>query len=287
MPERNLVSWNSMIMGSFQSKLYEECFCRFREVLREGFIFPDQASFSSMLSACSKAGSLEVGKQVHGIGIKYGLKDLSYVNNSLIDMYIKCGFFCDAGKLFEMVAERDVISWNVMLMGLVWNKNFEEVCAVFQAMRREGVLPDEASYSTVLNASADFASLVLGAVIHAHIIKAGFTNTSHIQNSLIIMYAKCGSLPDACQVFEEIENRNTVCWCAMITSFQQHGCAAEAAETFEKMIGEGIKPNEITFVSVLPACAHAGCVTEGRAYFDSMAKMHDITPQTRALCLHC
>ncbi|KAF8401208.1 hypothetical protein HHK36_012137 [Tetracentron sinense] len=278
MPERNLVSWNSMIVGFSQNKFYDHAVWVFREVLLEKSFSPDQVTFSSALSACANMGGLDFGRQVHGVVVKHGLIPLAYVKNSLVDMYSKCGCFEDAVNLFRATTDRDAVTWNVMAMGSVQNDNFEEACNYFWVMRKEGILPDEASFSTVLHASASLAALDQGTLIHDQIIKTGFMRNICVASSLITMYAKCGSLAEAHRVFKEIEDRNVVCWTSMIAACQQHGCADQVIELFEEMLADGIKPDYITFVCVLSACSHTGSVEEGFGYFNSMTKVYKMNP---------
>lgn len=278
MPSRSMVSWNSMIVGFLKNKLYDRAIGFFREGLRETEVDPDQISFSSVLSGCAHTARFDFGKQVHGNIIKRGLITVLYVKNSLVDMYSKCRLFDDAMKLFYNIGDRDVVTWNVMIMGCVHNDNCEAACSYFQAMRREGLSPDEVSYSSALHASANLATLTEGTSIHAQILKTGFTKNACILSSMITMYGKCGNLFDACRVFEETEDPNVVSWTAMIAVYQQHGSANEAIELFEKMLKHGIVPEYITFVSVLSACSHTGQVEVGFKYFNSMANIHNIKP---------
>lgn len=278
MPERNLVSWNSMIVGFFHNNLYDRAVGVFKDVLREKTVIPNEVSVSSVLSACANMGGLNFGRQVHGVVVKFGLVPLTYVMNSLMDMYFKCRFFDEGVKLFQCVGDRDVVTWNVLVMGFVQNDKFEEACNYFWVMRREGILPDEASFSTVLHSSASLAALHQGTAIHDQIIKLGYVKNMCILGSLITMYAKCGSLVDAYQVFEGIEDHNVISWTAMISAYQLHGCANQVIELFEHMLSEGIEPSHVTFVCVLSACSHTGRVEEGLAHFNSMKKIHDMNP---------
>lgn len=107
-------------------------------------------TFSSVLGACAGVVDLNFGKQVHGNVVKIGLISLVYVNNSLVGMYCKCWLFDYATKLFYAAGDRNVVTWNVMIMGCIHNKNFEQACSFFHAMKREGILPDAASYSSPL-----------------------------------------------------------------------------------------------------------------------------------------
>ena len=278
MPHRNLVSWNSMIVGFLKNKLYDRAIGVFREVLRQTSLGPDQVSFSSVLSACAAVVDSDFGKQVHGNAVKRGLVALVYVKNSLVDMYCKCGLFDDANKLFYTDGDRDVVTWNVMIMGCINSECFDEACSYFRAMKRGGMLPDEASYSSVLHACANIAALTQGSLIHSQILKTGHVKDACVSSSLVTMYGKCGNLFDAYRVFEETEDCNVVCWTAMIAVCHQHGCANEAIELFEDMLKEGIVPEYITFVSVLAACSHTGQFEDGFKYFNSMTNIYNIKP---------
>ncbi|KAL3515852.1 hypothetical protein ACH5RR_022754 [Cinchona calisaya] len=279
MPERNLVSWNAVIVGCLQNRLYDEAFAVFVEVLREESLSPDQVSFSSVSSACANMdGGLNGGRQVHGVIVKHRLVSLAYVRNSLMDMYFKSRCYDDGVKLFETLEDRDVVTWNIMVMGCVQNDNFEEACNYFWLMIREGLSPDEASYSSVLHAAACIAALDQGTLIHNQIVKAGFDRNTCVASSLITMYAKCGSLTDAQKVFKESKDCNVVSWTAMISAYQQHGCANQVITLFEDMLQVGIKPDYITFVCLLSACSHTGRIDEGFSYFNSMTKRHHVKP---------
>ncbi|PWA41186.1 Pentatricopeptide repeat-containing protein [Artemisia annua] len=77
-----------------------------------------------------------------------------------------------------------------------------------------------------------------------------------VQNSLVSLYAKCGSVDDAYKVFHSIDTLNTVSYNSMINGFAQNGYGKEALELFTKMEGSGVDPNDITFLGVLSACTH-------------------------------
>lgn len=278
MPVRNLVSWNSMINGFLGNKMYDDAVGVLKEVVGVKCVVPNQVTFSSVLSACGNMGSLDIGRQVHGVVLKYGLVSVAYVKNSIMDMYVKCGFFEDAYKLFRTTEDRDVVAWNVIATGFVQMGKFEDACKFFWDMRSEGVFPDEVSFSCVLHSAASIAALEQGSLVHNQVIKTGLGYNICTVNSLINMYAKCGSLADAHRVFVECESKNVVTWTTMISAFQQHGCAYQAIELFKNMLEEGIKPSSITFVSVLSACSHTGRVDEGFYYFNAMSEQHNIYP---------
>ncbi|KAL5710615.1 Pentatricopeptide repeat-containing protein [Ranunculus cassubicifolius] len=81
------------------------------------------------------------------------------------------------------------------------------------------------------------------------------------------MYAKCGSVEAAREIFDGMSVRNVVSWSAMIAAYGYHGCGRQALKLFPMMLNSGISPNRVTFVSILYACSHAGLIEEGRRFF--------------------
>ncbi|CAN1761419.1 Putative pentatricopeptide repeat-containing protein At3g23330 [Linum perenne] len=279
MPQRNLVSWNSMIVGFLRNGVFGMAIGFFKKVVGDDCMNPDQVSVSSVLSACAHAGTVEFGRLVHGVAVKCGMLGMDYVRNSLMDMYCKCGLIDYAARTFDIITDKDVVAWNVMIRGCSFGEYFEEAYSYFVAMTREGNFPDESSYSSVLYACANLATLNQGLSTHGQIMKSGMSRDNFVASSLVTMYSKCGSFCDASRVFEELGIRNVVCWTAMIAACQQHGHWEKVIELFDEMIGDGIKPDDITFVCVISACSHAGRVEEGYNYFNSMACEHGLSPR--------
>lgn len=161
MPVKNLVSLNSMVVGFVRNGMHGKAIETFRELVAEGGATPDQVSFSSVLSACTSSGELGLGRGVHAYTVKVGADGLPYVKNSLMDMYLKCRRRLeDARMLFESMEEEegDVVSWNIMMIGWVQAKQFEEACCCFSAMCRAAIQADVASFCTVLQALWSIAS---------------------------------------------------------------------------------------------------------------------------------
>ncbi|CAL4976735.1 unnamed protein product [Urochloa decumbens] len=284
MPCRTTASWNALLVGYARNKMCLEAMEVFVEMARQGPEVPlDQVSVSGVLSACSRAAdNVGFGRQVHARAAKMGLElGAVCVSNGLLDMYTRCRCSREALVLFDAMECRDVITWNVVISACIRESRFREACMLFHSMVREGILPDDVSFATALQASACMLSWALGASIHASVIKTGFLDSDCIASSLITMYSKCGSLGEACRAFEVAEDRLCVMsWTAMITALQQNGHGVQAVDMFEKMIEHGIPPDHITFVSVLSSCSHSGLVEQGRRYFSLMTQVHKIAPST-------
>ncbi len=96
-------------------------------------------------------------------------------------------------------------------------------------------------------------------------------------NSLVDMYAKCGSMEDAWRVFNKMPSLDVVSWNAILGGCAMHGHGKEALKHFEQMCEEGVHPDDITFVCLLSACSHAGLVDEGMRCYASMIEVYMIS----------
>ncbi|KAM7521689.1 hypothetical protein LguiA_011591 [Lonicera macranthoides] len=146
-------------------------------------------------------------------------------------------------------------------------------------MEANGISPDEVTMATVISASAHLGVLDLGKEIHLYVLQNGFDLDVYIGSALIDMYAKCGSLDRSLLVFFKLQEKNIFCWNSVINGLALHGHANEALAMFSRMEKEKIKPNGITFISILSACTHAGLVHEGRRRFQSMLHDFSIPPE--------
>ncbi|KAM7262632.1 hypothetical protein ACFE04_000315 [Oxalis oulophora] len=276
---RDVVSWNAMISGYAQKGRFEEALAFFDEMRRIG-AKPNESTMVIVLSACANTGSIELGKWVRSWIEEKGMSSNLKLVNALIDMYSKCGELDTARALFEDIRKRDVISWNVMIGGYTHTSQYKEALMLFREMLISDVEPNDVTLLSILPACAHLGALDLGKWIHTYINKnlPEFKNTL-LYTSLIDMYAKCGSIDMAKQVFDGMELKKLASWNAIISGLAMHSHADTALEHFSRMISDGFKPDDITFVAVLSACRHAGLVDLGRRYFTSMIHEYKISPK--------
>eukprot|EP01018_Ginkgo_biloba_P013153 Gb_16986 [translate_table: standard] len=280
MSERDVISWTVMIAGYAQNGQGVEALNFFRQMLLAG-VKPYSNTFASALQACANSASLKEGAEIHKEIIKTGCQSNVFVQSALVGMYAKCGSLEKARHVFDKMHQRNVVSWTAMLSGYVQNGQSVEALKVFQQMQLAGVKPDLNTFASVFTACANLGALEQGMEIHEDIIKSGFVFDVFVENALVDMYAKCGSIDKARDVFDKMRQRSVISWTAMIAGYAMHGCGKEALKLFEQMQISGIKPNHITIVCVLSACCHAGLVNEGRQLFQCMTQNYDIPPATK------
>ncbi|MCL7023001.1 hypothetical protein MKW94_003448 [Papaver nudicaule] len=275
-PERDIVTWNSMI-GGFLHISYSEIPSFWCRMNHEG-VEPDNFTFTSILTGMAALSNLQMGLQVHGQLVKYGHLDEICVGNSLVDMYLKCQKFAEALRVFNDMPHRDVLTWTEMASGCLQCGEPSEALKIIAKMRKLGVKPNRFTLASAFNACATLASLEEGKKVHGLRIKLGDEIDVAADNALLDMYAKCGSMEDASGVFWSMKDKSVVSWTTMIIGFAQNGFAREAVELFERMKLEEVAPNYITLICVLYACGQGGFIDEGWHYLSSMAREYGIVP---------
>eukprot|EP01018_Ginkgo_biloba_P025063 Gb_18263 [translate_table: standard] len=222
------------------------------------------AHYGRLLQRCVQINSLPEGKAIHARMIKLGFELETFLGNSLVNMYSKCGSLDDACKIFENIPERNVVSWNVMIAGYAQQGRGKETIKLFEEMRCMYTIPDEFTFGSVLKACASQVALEEGKQVHCQIIKMGFEQHVFLGSALVDMYSKCGSVGSACDVFHKISQRNVVSWNALIAGCVLHGRHKEALKLFGRMQSTGIKPSHVTFGCVLKACAGREALNQGK-----------------------
>lgn len=277
MPEKSLVSWNTIIGTLTRNGKEAEALTLFIEMLRDGTLC-NEFSISSVLCACATKCAIVECMQLHGFAIKVCIDSNVFVGTALIDVYGKCSSIKDATHVFQNMTERSHVTWSSMLAGYVQNGLHEEALLLFQCYQLIGSEPDQFMISSAISACAGLSTLIEGKQVHAMSCKLGFDINLYIVVSLIDMYAKCGCIKEAYLVFQLVEKSSIVLWNAMISGLAKHACALEAMILFEKLQQIGLCPNDVTYLSVLNSCSHMGLHEEGRKYLNLMERQHNHSP---------
>ncbi|XP_062086566.1 pentatricopeptide repeat-containing protein At1g08070, chloroplastic-like [Humulus lupulus] len=237
----------------------------------------DVVSWNSMINGYLRIGKIELAREFFD---KMPKRDLiSY--NAMIDGYGKSGKCELAEEIFGMTSCKDVKTWTSMISAYVFNHQPQKALDMFREMLSVGVKPDGPTLVSVLSAIADLGFVDEGKWIHTYIstnmIQVSF---GFIGSALIDMYAKCGHIENAYEVFRRVShNRNIGDWNCMISGLAIHGLGDEALKIFSDMEKMGIEPDEITFLGLLNACSHSGLVDEGQFFFKLMQQKYNIVPK--------
>lgn len=269
-PVKDVASWNTLISGFSQKGEMGRA--------RELFLaMPEKntVTWSAMVSGYVECGELDLAVELFELAPVKSIVAWT----AMISGYMKFGKVELAERLFHNMTAKSLVTWNAMIAGYVENSRGEEALKLFRAMLGYGMMPNSSTLSSALLGCSELSALQLGKQIHSLVCKSVLSKDITAGTSLVSMYCKCGVLEDAWKLFVEMPKKDVVSWNAMISGYAQHGAGMRALELFERMLGELIKPDWISFVSVLLACNHAGLVDLGIQYFYSMKEVYCIEPR--------
>ncbi|CAN6585428.1 unnamed protein product [Malus baccata var. baccata] len=229
--------------------------------MRENSVEPDE--FTS-LKACSRLRALREGEHIHSHIVKCGFKTNGFIENTMIHMYASCGELDVARRVFDGLPERARMAWNSMMAGYLKIECWGDVMTLFVEMLKLGFGFDEVTLISVLTACGRLANLELGEWIGEYIEANGLKGDIALVTSLVDMYAKCGQVDTARQLFDRMDRRYNVAWSVMISGYSQGDRCREVLGLFNDMQKANVDPNEVTLVSVLSSCAVLGALETGK-----------------------
>ncbi|XP_052171924.1 pentatricopeptide repeat-containing protein At1g26900, mitochondrial [Diospyros lotus] len=277
-PQRDLVSWNTLMGGYLHASQPSVVIDLFRQLHRDTMRI-GACTILSALSAVGHVGNILGGESFHGYCIKTGFcLDLN-VATAMIAMYGKIGLIDSGRRIFNEVPAKDIVLWNCLIDGYAKSGLLEESLALLQTLKLEQLKPNSSTLAGLLSACAASGALAVGQSIHNYVDVEQPGLDAVLGTALVDMYCKSGMLDKAIEVFDRIESKDVKSWTAMISGFGMHGQAKNAIAFFQRMKEEGHRPNEVTFLAVLSACSHAGLVKEGMSCFESMVQDYGFTPK--------
>lgn len=313
MPEKDAVSWNTIISGYASKGRWIEAFELFEDMRKDGTeinfitwntiaggclrtgnfrwalellsqmrttgISLDSVAIIIGLGACSHLGVLRVGRQFHGLAVRSYYGSLDNIRNALITMYSRCNHLKHAHILFQLVEARSIITWNSIISGYAhWDRS-DEASFLFRDMLLSGVEPNFVTIASILPLCARVADLQHGREFHCYMIKREvFEDYLLLWNALVDTYARSGKVSTAKRLFYLLEKKDVVTYTSLIAGYGIQGEGKEAIELFEEMIRYNINPDPVAMIAILSACSHAGLVVQGQILFEKMQCIYGIAP---------
>jgi pentatricopeptide repeat protein len=305
-PNPNLFIFNALIRGCSISENPSNSFHYYIQSQRIGLL-PDNITHPFLVKACAQLENLTMGTQVHSQIIKHGFENDFYVQHSLVYMYAsvsdlkaarcifkmmgrfdvvswtcmikgycKCGDVDSARELFDRMPEKNLVTWSTMISGYARNNRFDKAVEMFEILWAEGVVANEVVMVGVMSSCAHLGALAIGEKAHEYVKRNNLALNVILGTAIVDMYARCGNVEKAIRVFEEIKEKDVLCWTGLISGLAMHGYAEKAIEYFYVMVKNGIVPRDITFTAVLKACSHGGLVEKGLEIFESMKRDHGV-----------
>jgi pentatricopeptide repeat protein len=267
------------LLGAYARNGYNvEAVGVFREMITENMTI-DQSAVTSLLQVCSAVGQLRMAREVHCYALKTFFKLDTVLLNATITVYSRCGDVTAAETVFNLMGEKDIISWTALLTCYAQNRLAQEALVFFREMLRRGLGSPVFCITGVLRACSTTSNLAAGLQIHSRALKLGVDDDTSVENALVTLYASCGSVQIAWKIFNSMSNRGVISWNSLLTSFSQHGNEVAAIQLFDMMQEAGVCPDDFTFAGLLSSCSRMGHVSQGCAYFKQMKEKYNMEPK--------
>ncbi|PWA34267.1 pentatricopeptide repeat (PPR) superfamily protein [Artemisia annua] len=307
-------SYNTIIRTHTLLNLPENALLFFAKIRRKG-VSPDTHTFPFVLKAIAMMKNESLCKMVHTHLIKFGFLSWDvFVCNNLVHVYCVCGCVWDGCKVFDESGVRDVVTYNVVIDGLVksgeiehgrrvfdemgisvrdattWGtmmagyvqvKRFDDCLEIYDQMVELKVKPDNIALVAVLGACGRVGKLEKGKEVHEYIKRSKIRIDSFLCTALVDFYAKCGCIETAMGIFESSKDKNLFTWNAILVGFAMHGHGEMLLSYFSKMVKNRVKPDGVTFLGVLVGCSHAGLIDEARGLFDEMESVYGVPKELK------
>jgi pentatricopeptide repeat protein len=270
--DKDVVAWNSIILGNLKNDKLKEGLDVFGEMVRKGII-RTEFTYSMVLNACSRLGDYHCGQLIHAqIIVSNALADLP-VQNALLDMYCSCGDTQIAFSVFSRIENPDLVSWNSMIAGYSENEEGEKAMAVFVELQGMSHLkPDEYTYAAIISATCAFLASNYGKPLHAQVTKAGFERSVFVGSTLVSMYFKNAEAESANKVFNLISEKDVVLWTEMILGHSRMADGDSAIKFFNGMCSKGHKIDSFTLSGTLSLCADLVILKPGEMIHSQVVK---------------
>lgn len=268
----SVVLWNMMIRAYAWTGPFQNAINLYHHMLQLG-ITPTKFTFPFVLKACSTLQAVQVGREIHCHAHTLGLEMDVYVSTALLDMYAKCGNLSEAQTLFNRISHKDIVAWNAMIAGFSFHALHYETMQLFVRMQQAGIIPNSSTIVSVLPLVGQANALLQGKAIHAYSIKKMFNDNVVVGTGLLDMYAKCHHLSYAQKIFNSINQKNEICWSAMIGGYVFCDSMKDAVVLYDEMVCiYGLNPTPITLATILRACAKLTDVNKGKSLHCYMIK---------------
>ncbi|KAH7289900.1 hypothetical protein KP509_30G023200 [Ceratopteris richardii] len=268
-PDQNVVSWNTLIAGYCHYGQIDKAFDCFKNMKQMG-VSPDSVTFTCLLKACGSKRSVRKGDELYKEIFHSGLLQNSVLlGNAVVDMYTKGGELAKAQQVFEELPNHSLASWTSLIAGYCQRGHCEEALNYFEQMKNEGFSPDVVTFACALKACGTSGAIEKGEEIYLEIVREGLLEKfGALGNALVNMYAKCGAVVKAQEVFNKLPAHDIISWTALITGYCEHGHCEKAFSCFELMKFEGFSPDTVTLSVILKACSNIGAADTSLGYLE-------------------
>ncbi|PRQ35244.1 putative tetratricopeptide-like helical domain-containing protein [Rosa chinensis] len=237
----DLVTWNAIISGFSQSQEAGEALKLFSAMLVSG-IKPNLVTITGLLPACGVLGSVERGREIHGLICRMGFDINVFVASALIDMYSKCGSVKNARSVFDWTPVYNVASWNAMIGCYGKHGMVDSAVELFERMQEGGVQANEVTLSCVLSACSHSGSVEKGLEIFRSMKEShGVEASKEHYGCVVDLLCRSGKMVEAYEFVKSIPLEVT----ESIIGALLNGCKVHGRRDLAKLMAQDILKMEL------------------------------------------
>ncbi|CAF2146444.1 unnamed protein product [Rotaria magnacalcarata] len=277
---KNIITYGAMMKGYIGNEMFEKALDLFEQI----DIQLDGVTYTIVFNACAKlcnSRAIKIGRTLLADMPEKNRND-NVIINSAIDMLMKFGDIKNAERIFRSVKAKCASTYGVLMKGYNLNGESWKCFKIFEEMNQKGIIPDEITWNILIGACSNSGMLHHCQYIMDR-IPLNIQNNIQIQNSLIDMWGKCGSVEKAKNIFNLVVDRDTITYTAMINAFGLNGMGTRAVELYREMPNN--LRNHFSHICVLNACSHAGLLHEARTIFNEISLKTELIVTTMVDCL--
>lgn len=219
--------------------------------------------FIGILQKCRKEKVLAHAKRVHVHIQGSGLDAHEALGNFLVPTLVECGDMATAEQVFRRMLHQNEFSWTSFVQGYIDCGEFQHAFDLLLKMQENHVQPSAFTFQALVKACASLDLLERGQELHTEVVKDGFEVDPFVGSTLLNMYARCGLLAEALDLFNEMPVIDAITWTTLISGYAEQGFGKEALDCFDTMQANGIPADAGTFVCSLKGCAILRAICKG------------------------
>lgn len=144
------------------------------------------------------------------------------------------------------------------------NSSFKALSLFRGLLRKSTSSIDSYSLLYVVKSCSKSSLPFEGKQIQGLVMKLGFEPIIYLRSSFIEFYSVIGNIGDAHKVFDEIPEKNVVCWTALISTYVNNKNSKRGLDIFRQMLMCRVEPDQVTLTVALSACADLGALDTGK-----------------------
>ncbi|CAA6657762.1 unnamed protein product [Spirodela intermedia] len=218
--------------------------------------------------------ALRMARRIHAVVVVTAPRHQSpFLLNNFISTYGKCGAVLDARRMFDVMPQRSLVSYNALISAFSRDPaHAPNALQLLPAMASAGLRPNSSTLSSLLQASSCIADQSLGAMLHTQAVICGFSSDIRVQTALLVMYSTCGCSEGPNRIFGEMGERDAVAWNSIILAQVKQADAHGGLRLFVSMLRTGVPPTGFTFCIAIKACRRSGEERAGEAIHGQILK---------------